>query len=336
MDLTLIRVARRAMATTFEIALPQGTPRAVDVASAALDLIEEIEEQLTVYRETGEVARLNTTAAEGPVAVDPSLFQLLERCAAFNLETSGAFDVAVGALVEAWGFTRRAGRIPTDRELVEATGRCGFRHVILNAGHGGLTPPAQGENLLSGGRQPPVSGTVQFRRPGLKLNFGAIGKGYALDRAAGLLRRDWGIESALLQGGGSSMLGVGVPPNDPRGWPVSIRHPEPSRPSLDVVHLKDQGLGTSAATFQFFEFGGKKYGHVLDPRTGRPAAGTRSASCIADNAAEADAISTAFFVAGLDWAREYLRSRTNLAAVILNEGEERAVRLGTTSASGTA
>ncbi len=313
MNLTLIRVARRAMATTFEIALPQGTPRAVDAASAALDLIEEIEEQLTVYRDTGEVARLNATAAEGPVAIDPSLFQLLERCAGFTLETSGAFDVAVGALVDAWGFTQRAGRIPTDRELVEATGRCGFRHVMLNP---------------SGGRGPPVSATIQFRRPGLKLNFGAIGKGYALDRAAEILRRDWGIDSALLQGGGSSMLGVGVPPNDPRGWPVSIRHPEAGQPALDVVYLKDQGLGTSAATFQFFEIDGKKYGHVLDPRTGRPAAGTRSASCLADNAAEADAISTAFFVAGTDWAREYLRSRTNLAAVMLNEGGERAVRMG--------
>ena len=312
MDLTLIRVARRAMATTFEIALPQGTPCAVDAASAALDLIEEIEEQLTVYRDTGEVARLNASAAEGPVAVDPGLFRLLQRCAAFTLETSGAFDVAVGALVEAWGFTQRAGRIPTDRELVEATGRCGFRHVMLGAD------------------------TVQFRRPGLKLNFGAIGKGYALDRAAELLRHDWGIDSALLQGGGSSMLGVGVPPNDPRGWPVSIRHPESNRPALDVVYLKDQGLGTSAATFQFFEFEGEKYGHVLDPRTGRPAKGTRSASCIADGAAEADAISTAFFVAGIDWAREYLRSRTNLGAVVLNEGERWAVRLGTGSASGTA
>ena len=304
MNLTLVRVARRAMATTFEIALPQGTPRAIDAGSAALDLIEEIEEQLTVYRDSSEVSRLNATAAEEPVVVDPGLFQLLERCAAYTLDTSGAFDIAVGALVDAWGFAHRAGRIPTDRELVEATGRCGFRHVIL------------------------AGSTVQFRRPGLKLNFGAIGKGYALDRAAALLKRDWGIDSALLQGGGSSMLGVGCPPNDLRGWPVSIRHPEANRPALDVVYLKDQGLGTSAATFQFFEFQGKKYGHVLDPRTGRPAEGTQSASCIAGSAAEADAISTAFFVAGMDWACEYARSRSSIGGVILRDGDVRSERTG--------
>ena len=297
MSLTLIRVARRAMATTFEIALPQGTPRATDAASAALDLIEEIEEQLTVYRDTSEVSRLNASAADGPIAIDLGLFRLLEQCAGFTLDTAGAFDVAVGALVDVWGFTQRAGRVPTDRELIEATGRCGFRHVMLGAG------------------------SVQFRRPGLKLNFGAIGKGYALDRAAELLRRDWGIESALLQGGGSSMLGVGCPPNDVRGWPVSIQHPERDRPSLAVVHLKNQALGTSAATFQFFEFNDRRYGHVLDPRTGRPVEGTQSASCIAGSAAEADAISTAFFVAGLDWTREYLRSRPSFGAVLQRDGD---------------
>lgn len=124
------------------------------------------------------------------------------------------------------------------------------------------------------------------------------------------------------------MLGVGCPPNDIRGWPVSIRHPDADHAALDVVYLKDQGLGTSAATFQFFEFEGKKYGHVLDPRTGRPAEGTRSASCIAGSAAEADAISTAFFVAGAEWAREYLGSRPYLGAVMLTDGEKRADRMG--------
>ncbi len=304
-DLTLVRIARRAMATTFEIAFPQGTPHAIDAGSAALDLIEEIEDQLTVYRDSSEVARLNALAAAGPVAVERSLFELLERCAALALDTAGAFDVAAGALVDAWGFSQRVGRIPTAAELVEATGRSGFRHVVLSA-----------------------APTVHFRRAGLKLNFGAIGKGYALDRAADLLKREWGVESALLQGGGSSVLGVGRPPNDLRGWPVSIRHPEADRPALGVVHLKDRALGTSAATFQFFEFDGKRYGHVLDPRTGRPAEGTASASCLADSAAEADAVSTAFFVAGAGWTREYLRSRPGLGAVMLESVAERPFREG--------
>ena len=312
-DLTLLRVARRAMATTFEIAFPAGTPHAFDAGSAALDLIEEIEEQLTVYRDTGEVARLNATAADGPIAASAELFGLLERCAAFTLDTAGAFDVAVGALVDTWANAKRAGRIPTAQELNDATARSGFRHVML------IHPPLSASERGPGGK---VSGsTVQFRRAGLKLNFGAIGKGYALDRAADLLKREWGIQSALLQGGGSSMLGLGAPPNDLRGWPVALRHPEPERPSLGTVHLKDRSFGTSAATFQCFEFAGKTYGHVLDPRTGRPADATESASCLADSAAEADAISTAFFVAGAEWAAEFCRSRPRLGAVLLARGD---------------
>ena len=319
-DLTLLRVARRAMATTFEIAFPAGTPHAFDAGSAALDLIEEIEEQLTVYRDTGEVARLNATAADGTVVGGAELFGLLERCAAFTLDTAGAFDVAVGALVDAWANAKRAGRIPTAQELNEATTRSGFRHVMLN--HLPLSVSERGP----GGEV--AASTVRFRRAGLKLNFGAIGKGYALDRAAELLKREWGIESALLQGGGSSMFGLGAPPNDLRGWPVAIRHPEPERPSLGTVYLKDRGFGTSAATFQFFEFAGKSYGHVLDPRTGRPAEGTESASCLAESAAEADAISTAFFVAGADWATEFCRSRPHYDAVMLNTGDDRPIRVG--------
>ena len=295
-DLTLLRASRRAMATTFEIAFPDGTPHAYEAGCAALDLIEEIEEQLTVYRDSGEVARLNAGAADGPVAVERDLFQLLERCGGFTLDTAGAFDVAVGALVDTWAGAKRDGRIPTAQELNEATARSGFRHVMLS------------------------SGVVQFRRPGLKLNFGAIGKGYALDRAAELLRRDWGIDSALLQGGGSSMYGLGTPPTDLRGWPIAIRHPERDRPILGTVFLKNQGFGTSAATFQFFELNGKKYGHVLDPRTGRPAEGAESASCLADSAEEADAISTAFFVAGTEWAAEFCRSRSHVGAVMLEGG----------------
>jgi thiamine biosynthesis lipoprotein len=312
-DLTLLRVARRSMATTFEIAFPAGTPHAFAAGSAALDLIEEIEEQLTVYRDTGEVARLNATAADGPVAVTAELFRILERCAAFTLDTAGAFDIAVGALVDAWSTAKREGRIPTPQELNDSTARSGFRHVMLNP------LPLSASERGAGGEV--SSSTVQFRRAGLKLNFGAVGKGYALDRAAELLRREWGIESALLQGGGSSMFGLGAPPNDLRGWPVALRHPEPERPILGTVYLKDRGFGTSAATFQFFEFAGKKYGHVLDPRTGRPVEGTESASCIAESAAEADAISTAIFVAGTEWATEFCRSRPHLGAAILARSE---------------
>lgn len=296
-DLTLVRVSRRAMATTFEIALPLGTPHAVEAAEAALDLVDDVESELTVYRDDSAVSRLNATAAVAAVPVGESLFELLARSAVLSRETGGAFDVASGALVKAWGFFRREGRVPTPAERAAALANSGIRHVVLDSG----------------------TRSVKFLRRGLELNFGAIGKGYALDRAAALLVRDWGIRSALLHAGGSSVFALGTPPGDPRGWPISVRHPSEPDSTLATVRLCDEGFGTSAATFQFFEYNGKKLGHLLDPRIGWPASGTASASCVAPTAAEADARSTAFFVLGTAAAEEQCRTHPDLAAVLLTD-----------------
>jgi thiamine biosynthesis lipoprotein len=132
-----------------------------------------------------------------------------------------------------------------------------------------------------------------------------------------LLRTRWGIRSALLSGGGSSVYALGTPPGCPRGWAVAVRHPSDDSRTLGTVWLADQGFGTSAATFQYFEFNGRKFGHLLDPRTGWPADGVASASCVAPTAAAADALSTAFFVLGPAGAGSYCTPRPGHGAVIL-------------------
>jgi thiamine biosynthesis lipoprotein len=286
------------MATTFEVAIPAGThPDAVAAAEDALDLIDQLEDQMTVFRDHSEVSRLNATAAAGFVEVEPRLFDLFARCAVWTNETAGAFDVATGALTKAWGFYRREGSVPPPRRLADAMARTGFRHVVLDA----------------------ARRAVKFRVAGLELNLGAVGKGYALDRAAELLRDKWGVRSALLHGGGSSAYAIGRPPGDPLGWPIRLKHPTEPESSLGVVRLRDAGLGTSAATFQFFEYKGRKLGHLLDPRTGWPASGTACASVVAPTAAEADAMSTAAFVLGAEGAERLTRMRPALGAVVLKE-----------------
>lgn len=297
-EFALVRVSRRAMATTFEIALPCGSHRdAISAASDALDLIDELEDQMTVYRDHSEVSRLNQTAGSSPVQVEKHLYQLFERCSVWTRETEGAFDIATGALIKAWGFFQRQGSVPSPRERSEAMSRTGFRHVILH----------------------PETRSVKFRRAGLELNLGAVGKGYALDRAASFLRERWGMRSALLHAGGSSVFALGHPPGEPRGWPIGLKHPTDPGRSLGTVWLLDQGLGTSAATFQFFEYKGKKLGHLLDPRQGWPASGIASASVAAATAAEADALSTAAFVLGPKRTEELLRLRPATGAVLLPE-----------------
>lgn len=313
-EFSLVRVSRRAMATRFEVAIPFGAhPNPVAAAEDALDLIDELEDQMTVYRDHSEVPRLNATAASGFVEVEPRLFELFSRCAIWTRETGGAFDIATGALTKAWGFYRRDGAVPPAEVLVAAMRATGFRHVVLDE----------------------TRRAVKFRQPGLELNLGAVGKGYALDRAADLLREKWGVWSALLHGGGSSVYAIGRPPGDARGWPVRLKHPSRPDESLGVVRIRDAGLGTSAATFQFFVYKqegvsggtrggfplypGRKLGHLLDPRTGWPAAGTASASVTAPTAAEADAMSTAAFVLGAAGAERLTRLRPALGAVVLAE-----------------
>lgn len=296
--LALVRVSRRAMATRFEVALPCGTPNAIPAAEDALDLIDELEDQLTVYREHSEVCRLNARASTESVAVEEQLFELLQFCAGLTRETDGAFDIASGSLIKAWGFYQREGRMPTPREQAAAMAATGMRHVVLDAN----------------------SRTVRFRVKGLEFNFGAVGKGYALDRAAELLRTKWGIRSALLHGGGSSVVAIGSPPDEPRGWPIRLRHPANDERSLGTVRIRDSALGVSAATFQHFVYNNKTLGHLLDPRLGRPAEGTASAAVVAPTGAEADALSTAVYVLGEPGADRLTRLRPSVGAVVLADG----------------
>jgi thiamine biosynthesis lipoprotein len=315
----LLRFSRRAMATDFEVLLPFGTPDANSAAEAALDEIDRLEDQLTVYCQESEVSRLNQRAASEPVTVEENLFDLLCRCARLTQETDGAFDISTGALIKAWGFYRRAGRVPSANERSMVSKRVGMNKVVLD----------------------PERRTVRFSQPGVEINFGSIGKGYALDRAADILRKR-GIRSALLHGGHSSVYAVGdfgaptvfrAPTHfraptvreggSGRGWPIGIRHAwKPER--LAVVRLRDGALGTSAATYQHLEYEGRKLGHILDPRTAWPAETLASASVLAPTAAEADALATAFFILGVDKARLYCENHPQVGAVLLPIGESAA------------
>jgi len=298
-EFALVRVSRRAMATRFEIAIPANTHcNPIAAGTAALDLIDDLEQQMTVYRADSEVSLLNDTAADAPIVIEASLFELFQRCAVWTRETNSAFDIALGAMIDVWAECRRRGEVPSPQQRSHAMARTGFGHVVLEQ----------------------ERHTVKFRVPGLKLNLGAVGKGYALDRAAELLQNEWGITAALLHGGGSSVRGIGHPPGERRGWPIRLQDPNQPTESLGTLYLRDRALGTSAATYQFFEYKGEKLGHLLDPRLGWPAdsaSKTASASVTASTAAEADAMSTAAFVLGMAGTETLLKLKPALGAVML-------------------
>jgi thiamine biosynthesis lipoprotein len=287
----LLRHARRAMATKFEVILPFDTPSASEMAQAALDEIDRLEAQLTVFRNTSEVCRLNAQAASQPVRVERNLFDLLTLAKKLHEETDGAFDISVGALIKTWGFFRRAGRVPTEAERAAVRERLGMSHVLLDAD-----------------RQ-----TVRFDRQGLEINLGSIGKGYAIDRAATLLD----APNFFLHGGHSSVIARGNETPGASGWTLGLADPERPQCRRALVHLRNRAMATSAATFQHFVHEGKKLGHLLDPRTAWPAEGMLSATVTAPTAAEADALATAFFILGIDKSRNYCERRPEIGAVLI-------------------
>lgn len=304
-EIALIRLGWRAMATGWEILVPFGTADAVAAGQEAFELLDELEDQLTVYREHSEVSRLNRVAARREVQVEPRLYDLLEVARQVTAETDGAFDVTTGALIKAWGFFRGPRRVPPAEERASVLQRVGMQHVELH-------PERHG---------------VRYHREGLEINLGSIGKGYALDRLVEGITSRWKIPGVLLHGGSSSVYAKGCPHDEGRGWRIRIRHPWIPERTLARVWLRDRALGTSAATFQYLEHEGKKLGHVLDPRTGWPASGIASASVIAPTGALADALSTAFYVGGLDLARRYCAAHPEVSAILLPEGERDVVLL---------
>jgi thiamine biosynthesis lipoprotein len=292
-EVVLLRLSHRAMATAFEIFFPFGVPHAATWGQYAFELLDELETQLTVYRDSSEVSQLNRLAPYQAVPVEEGLFSLLERAARLTEETQGAFDISVGALIKTWGFFRGPARVPTEGERQQARERSGMRWVELL----------------------PENRSVRYRRPGVEINLGSIGKGYALDRLAALLFEEGKIPTGLLHGGQSSVYARGRP-NASRGWKVGISHPwKPRR--LANVWLCDQAMGTSAATFRHLEHQGRKLGHVLDPRTGWPAEGLASATALAASAAEADALATAFFILGAEGTRTYCEAHPEVGAILL-------------------
>jgi len=284
------------MACEFEVQFATGRDdAAMEHALAALDLVESLESQMTIYRDDSEVVRINREAAQRPVPVEARLFDLFRQAEKVYQDTGGAFDITSGPLSAVWGFSRREGRIPSKEKLAAARQLVGMQHVLLD----------------------PQQGTIAFRRKGISVNLNSIGKGYALDRMAELLTLNL-MDDYLLHGGKSSVLARGNQPgNHEGGWLIGLRHPLRPTERLAEFRLRNQALSTSGSGTQFFIRGGRRYGHILDPRTGCPADKLYSATVVAPTAAEADALSTAFYVMGPEDVQQYCAKRPNVAALLV-------------------
>ena len=290
-----IRLTTRAMACDFSVIMDPGPTEQIEVAGEILNLFHAIEAWLSIYRESSELSTVNRSAAAQPVPVRRELFELLQTAFRVYQRTGGAFDMATGALTRLWRTCRKQQRIPVQTQIDAALAQAGLEHVELNE----------------------QTSSVSFLRPGIVLDPGAIGKGYALDEGCDWLsRRDHAPKSFLLHGGHSSLIGRG-PHHGYSGWPVGIGNPLFTEKRLGTLLLCDQAMATSGSNIQFFRHNGRRYGHILDPRTGWPIEGMLSVTVLAPSAALADALSTAFFVMGVEKARLCCENWPGVAAILL-------------------
>ncbi|MBC8354269.1 MAG: FAD:protein FMN transferase [Planctomycetes bacterium] len=297
----LLQIDRTAMACDFQVLLNAGQHAgAAESSIHALDIVEQLEEQLSWFRDTSELSRINQSAATSPVVVERRLFNLLAEALSISEQTGGAFDITAAPLWKLWGFHRREGSIPPESDVQQVLAQTGSSQVELDI----------------------EAMTIQFASDGVEINLGAIGKGYALDRCAEHLMAT-GVRDFLIHGGQSSMLASGSrsgTSNVEPSWSIALRHPLKPDQRLVEIHLRDRALGTSGSGNQYFHFGGKRYGHVLDPRTGHPADTLLSATVLAPGAAQADALATAFFVMGVDASLEFCESRPEIGALFVAAG----------------
>lgn len=331
--------SKRAMACQFEVLLNlHQYPQGAMAVGQAFDLIDTIEDQLTVYRDSSEVSLVNRTAYLERVEVHDRLYQILATSVELYNHTSGAFDITAAPLSELWGFVKRSGKIPNRDDIKTVLNSVGCDKIELDAEHK----------------------TVRFLHPQVKINLGGIGKGFALDQVQKMLL-EMGIGDFVVHGGQSSVIAIGsdgmeqlprcqitektrkvkqIEPGaspdkqekkdlaesngsaaiqefDPQGWRVGISHPILPQYRLAEIDLRNQALGTSGSARQGFYAGGKRYGHIIDPRTGWPGNQYLSATVLAPSAALADALATAFFLMPPDQIANYCQRFPDTSALMI-------------------
>lgn len=288
-----LRIQTRAMACQFAIFLDVDRREQLETVSSVLESVHDLEALMTVYRSESPMARANAAAADAAVVLDETLFTVVAMACRIAEETDGAFDPTTGPLVELWRQARETGRVPDDNEVRRVRELGGLADVAIDA----------------------ADGSISYHRTGVELNLGGIGKGFALDRIAGeLLTAD--VDSYLLHGGHSSLLARGAHQQH-AGWPVGIRNPLFPDRRLATLVLVERAMSTSGSGIESFRIGGRRFSDILDPRTGWPSEGMLSVTVLAETAAEADALSTAFFVAGVEFARTCCDNRPGVSALLI-------------------
>lgn len=310
-DLREYRFKHAAMGTEFEFivwsepAMGELLRGYCDEAFVAIDALEARVSNWKYDSITSEIMR---QAGIKPVSVDEDLMAMMTFSQEIYDETGGVFDPTVQPILAVWGKYKKGGTLPTPEQIQQALDLTGLKKVVIDT----------------------AAGSIYLPKAGMGLDFGGIAKGLALDQAAEILKAH-GVTMAMLSSGTSSLVAIGAPPGA-QGWTVTIGHPYNGRSvAVDTVYLRDEAMGTSASREdQYLEIEGKRYSHIVDPRTGHPVEGVLSATVIGPRGMQCDALTKPFYILGVDEARRYCREHEEYKAILVTasgNNEAQAVRV---------
>lgn len=259
--------------------------------------IKRIDALMSNYKADSEVSLINHQAGLKPVKVSPHTFHVIKRSLYFSNLTHGAFDITVGPLMEEWKFDQGATHIPFEKQIKKLKALVNYKDIQLNE----------------------MERTVMLKTKGMGIDLGGIAKGYAVDMAIEALKKA-SIQKALVNAGGD-LRALGTK-EDGKPWKIGIRHPMIKDKILAKLEVSDLSVATSGDYERFFEKDGIRYHHILNPHTGYPAKGIRSATILSREATEADALATSFFALGLKEGMELVERMEAVEAVIVDDKGE--------------
>jgi len=256
--------------------------------------IERIESLISSWDEKSETSKINANAGTQAIKVSEELFQLIERTIKVSKLTNGAFDISFNSLDPIWIFDGREMKAPDSSLISASVKKINYKNIMLNR-----------ENL-----------TVYLHEKGMKIGFGAIGKGYAANRAKKVIQ-DHGIENGLINAGGD-LIAWGKQENG-QPWKIGIADPSKEKEYIAWLSVKKMSVVTSGNYEKFVIIDGKKYGHIIDPKTGWPVEGIKSVTLVSPDAELSDALATSVFVLGIKKGLDLVNQLKNVECLIIDE-----------------
>ena len=279
------------MGTRVEIQLwAESDAAAKPLLAAGMAEFDRLESWMSTYRQDSEISRVNRLAAREPVKASPELYGIVQRSLEMSVLSDGAFDITFDSVGKLYDF--RAGVHPDAAAIRKSLPAIDYRHVLLD----------------------PVASTIRFSQEGTRINLGGIGKGYACDRVADLIRKA-GVRSGRINAGGDTRL-IGDRQGQP--WMVGIRDPDTADRWVTRLALDNEAISTAGDYERFFDKDGVRYHHIINPKTGDSARGIRSVTVIGPDATMTDGLDDAVFIMGAERGLALIDATPGYAAILID------------------